>query len=195
MNPLFSNTNALTNVNAPVSLFESIADPAWVAALAASAWENFPWEDRGAPRRECFFSERGEPYTYGSGAGARTYYPKTTPWMMQALTRAAEEACGCRFELCFANGYAGERDHLGWHADDSDEIDDARPIAVMSLGAAREIWVKPIGAGPEAVEKIVLPSGSLFVMGAGMQDTHVHRIPKHSAPCGPRVSLTWRGAA
>ena len=66
---------------------------------------------------------------------------------------------------------------------------------MLSLGAAREIWVKPKGSDATAVEKILLPNGSLFVMGAGMQDTHVHRIPKHSAPCGFRVSLTWRGLA
>lgn len=193
---MFSLNNALVGaVAAPVSLLASTVDPIDTSALAETAWEKFPWEDRGAPRRECFFSTIGRPYTYGSGMGIRTYWPKPAPEVMAALTRAAEEACGCRFELCFANGYAGPREHLGWHADDSEEIDDGRPIAVMSLGAAREIWVKPKGAGAEAVEKILLPSGSLFIMGPGMQDTHVHRIPKHAAACGPRVSLTWRGAA
>lgn len=191
---IFRSSNALAAA-APVALFETALDAAAVDAWATNAWTGFPWEDRGAPRRECFFSDTGAPYTYGAGAGARTYWPKEAPGWLAELTRAAEEACGCRFELCFANGYAGPREHLGWHADDSPEIDDARPIAVMSLGAAREIWVKPRGTGAEAVEKILLPSGSLFVMGAGMQDTHFHRIPKHGADCGFRVSLTWRGAA
>ena len=192
---IFSSIDTAGAFGAPIKLFTSTMAEDAIKALADSAWTDFPWEDRGAPRRECFFSNKGEPYTYGRGAGMRTYWPKTAPEMLAALTTAAEDACGCVFELCFANGYASEREHLGWHADDSDEIDDGRPIAVMSLGAAREIWVKPRGAGAEAVEKILLPSGSLFVMGAGMQDTHFHRIPKHSAPCGPRVSLTWRGAA
>ena len=193
---MFSTTNsAAGSILAPVSLFNSAINAEKVEALADSAWNTFPWEDRGAPRRECFFSAKGEPYTYGSGAGMRTYWPKEAPEMMAALTKAAEEACGCTFELCFANGYAGPREHLGWHADNSDEIDDNRPIAVMSLGAAREIWVKPRGAGADAVEKILLPSGSLFVMKAGMQDTLFHRIPKHGGECGYRVSLTWRGAA
>ena len=193
---IFSTNDRLAgSVRAPVRLFDSAVATDLIEAWANDAWMNFPWEDRGAPRRECFFSALGKPYTYGSGAGERTYWPKPAPDAMAELTAAAETACGCRFELCFANGYAGEREHLGWHADDSDEIDDGRPIAVMSLGAAREIWLKPKGAGPETVEKILLPSGSLFVMAAGMQDTHVHRIPKNSAPCGFRVSLTWRGAA
>lgn len=192
---MFSSIDTLSGkVLAPVSLFSSALAKSDADALADAAWNSFPWEDRGAPRRECLFSSKGEPYTYGSGAGTRTYWPKAAPEMMAALTEAAEKASGCKFELCFANGYAGPREHLGWHADDSDEIDDGRPIAVMSLGAEREIWVKPRGTGADAIEKILLPSGSLFIMKAGMQDTHFHRIPKHGAECGFRVSLTWRGA-
>ena len=73
------------------------------------------------------------------------------------------------------------------------DVHTPRPIVVVSFGAEREIWTKPIGAGPEKIEKILLGNGSVFVMEAGMQYTHVHKIPKHSAPCGPRVSLTYRG--
>ena len=193
---IFNNTNVLASrTSMPVCLFESALDKAAIDALANEAWTNFPWEDRGAPRRECFFSAVGKPYTYGSGDGMRTYYPKEAHGMMDGLTKAAEAALGCAFELCFANGYAGAREKLGWHADDSDEIDDNRPIAVMSLGAEREIWVKPKGGDATTVEKILLPNGSLFVMGAGMQDSHLHRIPCHDRECGFRVSLTWRGAA
>lgn len=193
---LFRSNNVLEGkTSMPIALFESALERGAIDALANEAWAGFPWEDRGAPRRECFFSALGNPYTYGTGDGMRTYYPKDAPEMMATLTANAEAALGCRFELCFANGYAGPREKLGWHADDSDEIDDNRPIAVMSLGAEREIWVKPKGGDATSVEKILLPNGSLFVMGAGMQDTHLHRIPCHDRACGFRVSLTWRGAA
>lgn len=192
---MFITENTLTGLNAPALLYRSSLAGAHLDALAASAWDAFPWEDRGAPRRECFFSSLGLPYSYGTGVGRRTYHPKAAPAIMAELTRAAEAAAGCAFELCFANGYAGPRQHLGWHADDSPEVDDARPIAVMSLGAEREIWVRPRGGDASTVEKILLPNGSLFIMGAGMQDTHDHRIPKHGGACGARVSLTWRGAA
>lgn len=33
---------------------------------------------------------------------------------------------------------------------------------------------------------------SCFIMPAGFQDNHVHRIPKHNRPCGARISLTFR---
>lgn len=179
----------------PVSLFPNLLEASDLARMADALWTSEDWEDRGAPRRECFYSALGKPYTYGSGAGMRTYWPKTYKGLVADLTGKVERFVGCKFELCFMNGYAGPREHLGWHADDSDEIDDSRPIAVMSLGAEREIWLRERGSKGEAAEKILLPNGSLFLMKAGMQDTHDHRIPKAGRDCGFRISLTWRGAA
>lgn len=100
------------------------------------------------------------------------------------------------FEVCFLNRYLDQSDHLGWHADDSPEMDDARPIAVISLGVEREIWFRPIpvkGEPPQEVSKVRLGHGSLFLMHPGMQETHQHRIPKASSLCGERISLTFRG--
>ena len=42
-------------------------------------------------------------------------------------------------------------------------------------------------------ERVKLGHGSLRVMEAGMQDIHVHRIPKADRVVGPRISLTFRG--
>jgi hypothetical protein len=41
-------------------------------------------------------------------------------------------------------------------------------------------------------QRIKLENGSIFLMPPGYQDTHLHRIPRHDLPCGPRVSLTFR---
>lgn len=166
-------------------------------------WNNLPWEQRdNVPRREVFFNDLGTDYTYGSGLSARTYSPLDT-WdeVVYAIKIAAEAEFGMKFEGCFCNGYEGLRMHLGYHADDSPSIDTKRPILVYSFGAVRQLWVKPrpdarneTGEAPEAiVDKYELGNGSLFLMPPGMQQTHLHRIPKHSADCGPRVSLTFRG--
>jgi alkylated DNA repair dioxygenase AlkB len=155
-------------------------------------WNNLPWERReGAPRRECWMNTFGTSYTYGRGAGERTYAP--IPWDKFALVIQMKllEETGIDYEGCFINGYEGHRDALGWHADDSPEIDATRPIAIVSVGAAREIWFRENGSTD--IEKQLLDSGSLLIMGAGMQQTHQHRIPKSSAKCEPRVSLTYRG--
>lgn len=154
------------------------------------------WEQRDAPRKECFMSDRTDSYTYGSGNGIRTYYPIAypKPGIVYTIKSKLEKDYACKFEACFLNYYEGPRDHLGWHADDSDVIDPTRPIAVISLGSAREIWFREKGSkGAEAIEKQLLASGSLLLMHAGMQQTHEHRIPKHGANCAARISLTFRG--
>ena len=151
------------------------------------------WEDRTNARRELFFGTVTEPYTYGSGEFARTYFPKPMNDVVNLIGNDIADRFGFkRYELCFLNYYEGERQALGWHADDAESIDHTRPIAVVSVGAERQIWTKPIGGTADDVEKILLHNGSLLLMNAGMQHTHYHRIPKHDRPCGPRISLTYR---
>jgi len=185
--------------------------------------EELAWERRGdTPRHEYYCNDYPDPYVYGRGRGRRLYVP--SPWhpAIVAVRTALEARTGTAFEVCFLNRYDDGSDHLGWHADDSPEMDDARPIAVVSLGAAREIWFRPkppalveaegdrrdgavpdrrgierIGAGRRVdsgpTERLLLTGGSLCLMAPGMQEAWQHRIPKASRPCGPRVSLTFRG--
>ena len=175
-------------------------------------WSELPWENReGAPRRECWFNPYGQPYTYGSGEFARTYEAhsldvefstKETPasGMIAAIMVKLNERTGANYDCCFVNGYAHGRQHLGWHADDSPEMDQDHPIATVSLGAAREIWFRAWD-GPEDQwldaskhEKLLLESGSAAIMHAGMQRDWQHRIPKSPLgdACPPRISLTYR---
>ena len=156
------------------------------------------WDVRTAARREAFYSTVGHAYTYGSDYHARTYLPRKMDDDAHLYRIGSEAATYFRhdahpFELCFLNRYENEKQQLGWHADDDLAIDHDRPIAVISLGAERDIYVKPIGAGDSEKEKIRLEHGSLLLMNPGMQATHYHRIPKHDRPCGPRISLTYRG--
>ena len=173
-------------MNAPVTYVKSFS----TVALEPLC-DSIDWEQRDAPRREAFFSELGLDYTYGRGVGERTYSPKPWPSLVELVKKEVEAHCGNRFEACFANYYESPLHHLGWHADDSPFIDHANPIVVVSFGSAREIWFRANGVGA-SVEKLTLESGSLAVMAAGMQQTHQHRIPKHSGLCGPRLSLTFR---
>jgi alkylated DNA repair dioxygenase AlkB len=124
--------------------------------------------------------------------GVREYLP--LPWhpAMLDMKSKLESHTLTSFEVCFLNGYENSKDQLGWHADNSDTMDDARPIAILTLGAEREIWFRENG-NDETRESLVLGHGSLCLMAAGMQDTHEHRIPKAGFECGPRISLTFRG--
>lgn len=162
-------------------------------AAFTELWEGLAWERRpNTPRREYYCNDIAADYTYGVREGRRTYSP--APWTPRLLSIKAmvEEAFGYPMEVLFINGYETSRDQLGWHADDSPEMDDARSIAIVTFGAEREIWFCPNGDKAD-VTRLKLASGSLCEMKPGMQDTHKHRIPRAGFECGPRISLTFRG--
>lgn len=142
------------------------------------------------PRKEYYVHSKGLPYIYGKGQFAREYESRPDHLVIDYLRVSLYALLGVEFDVVFLNLYEHERHHLGWHADDSPEMSDEHPIVTVSLGAAREIWFRENGS--LEVEKLLLENGSAAVMLPGMQDTHQHRIPKHHAACGPRISLTFR---
>lgn len=153
------------------------------------------WENRTAPRAECFMGiDLTKTYSYGKGDFRRTYYPTEMHPKVRELMERINLEFGTEYNVCVLNYYAGQHQHLGWHADDSKEQDPNHPIAVVAFGAEREIWTRINDAEgvvpPE--DRYLLTVGSLFVMPPGYQETHQHRIPKHDRPCGGRISLTFR---
>lgn len=143
-------------------------------------------------RSEYFVSRPGTPYTYGEGAGRLTYQPQPTTDILEVMWRLAEAYSESKFDVVFLNHYLDGKDQLGWHADDSPEMDDARPICIMSLGATRDIWFRD--NANRNVTKLAMHDNDVLIMPPGMQDSHQHRIPKSGLNvCGPRISLTFRG--
>ncbi len=153
------------------------------------------WTRYGStPRKEYYCNDHDVPYTYGSGSFARTYYKSPYTSDILNIRKSLEKELNTVLDVCFLNCYEDYSDHLGWHADDSPEMDMERPIVSVSLGSERFIWFKEIGDKEgKTLEKIFLENGSACIMPAGMQRTHLHRIPKNDRPCGPRISLTFRG--
>lgn len=161
------------------------------------------WKRYGSkPRKEYYCNDHDVTYSYGSAGFADVYH--RSPYTDDILNIRAklEDELKVVLDVCFLNLYEDFAGHLGWHADDSPEMDHNRPIITVSLGAEREIWFKEM-PNPEIEFKdkekkdktvIKLKSGSACIMPAGMQKTHLHRIPKcDKADCGPRISLTFRG--
>ena len=147
-------------------------------------WNGLAWVRHGlVPRREYYCNDVAAPYSYGKADFARVY--PVQPWhpRLRAIQAQVQDALNSKFEVCFLNGYEHNRDQLGWHADD---------IAIVTLGAERDIMFATKDTRDD-VEGLKLQHGSLCVMPAGMQDTHVHRIPKADRVVGPRISLTFRG--
>jgi len=176
-----------------VPKFVSDPDAAFVALR-----DELDWERRGdAPRCEYYCNDIPKPYVYGRGRGERLYEPRPYHPVILEIRKALEAHAGSTFEVCFLNRYLNQSDHLGWHADDSPEMDDARPIGVVSLGVEREIRFRRLpdrmSGPPMPIESLKLGHGSLCLMAPGMQDTHQHNIPKSAIQCGERISLTFRG--
>ncbi len=163
-------------------------------AVFAALQSKLEWQRRGStPRSEYYVNWFGSiPYTYGRGAGVREYLPGPSIPEIDEMRSQLNAQLNTTFDVCFLNRYHNQSDQLGWHADDSPEMDDARPIAIISLGVEREIWFCPQD-NKQDVSRLKLEHGSLCLMPAGMQDTHFHRIPKAGFQCEERISLTFRG--
>lgn len=162
--------------------------------------DEIDWLQRTETRGEAFMSHIPRSYTYGKGRGVRTYtstsmHPDINRLMNRVNIHLDNISLGWgELNGVFLNRYMHQLHHLGWHSDDFEGMDHSAPIAVVSFGAAREIWWRKIGEQgvvPDNQRRL-LENGSLFIMPPGFQETHQHRIPKHSAACGPRVSVTMR---
>jgi alkylated DNA repair dioxygenase AlkB len=153
-----------------------------------------PWQARTDARYECFMSKVPRSYTYGTGKGVRTYHSmEMTPYVSAIMSRL-NEATNLDFNGVFLNRYDTQKQQLGWHADDSPEHDMNHPIAVVSVGQARELWWRKKGsrgATPLDQRQLLTP-GSLFIMPTGFQLGHEHKIPRGDREMKVRVSLTFR---
>ena len=89
------------------------------------------------------------------------------------------------------NFYRDGRDGVAMHGDRTAHLADAMPIAILSLGAPRDMLVRPKPDGCRAL-RIALEPGSLLVMSHAAQSTHEHGIPKTTKPVGPRISCAFR---
>lgn len=189
-------------MKAPVTYIPGfVPDPAvWFDRL----WNDLDWERRSdAPRREYWTNTLNRSYTYGRGEGQRTYEPRREhECIVLGYLKLFEDGFMHNPIGCFLNGYEGKRDWLGWHEDDDPGIDHSQPIAIITVGQGRniqfrEVLRKSTGKGDKGefgpVETLMLESGSLALMRAGMQDTYQHRIPKADFEAKPRISLTFRG--
>lgn len=101
------------------------------------------WLTKRTARHEYFMSQTPTEYSYGNtGMGEEHYTSKPFTSEVLKLMFKLNEDLGSNFNGCFLNKYDSEKQHLGWHADDFEGMDPNQPIAVVSLGAEREIWLK-----------------------------------------------------
>src|SRR3546814_13003250 len=99
-------------------------------------------------------------YTYSGLANQ----PK--PWtpLLEEIKMIVEAAAGCTFNSALLNLYRGNRDSIGFHSDDEQELGIEPTIASVSFGHERTLILNPNFTRPGDTHKLRLPSGSLLVL-------------------------------
>jgi alkylated DNA repair dioxygenase AlkB len=96
---------------------------------------------------------------------------------------------GERFESIGFNLYRDGNDSVAWHGDRHRHVVTDPIVAILSVGCARPLRLRPRGGGPSLVWR--LGDGDLFVMGGACQHDWEHTVPK-VRHAGPRLSVTFR---
>ncbi len=166
------------------------ADRMLQQAIAEIAWEQRPVIVSGVmvqqPRLVCMLGKAGVSYTY---AGLTLTTAAMPPWLANLMERVSHTARE-PFNCALANFYRDGKDSIGLHRDAEPELGSDPVIASISLGASRTFVMKPVGNAGDR-QRIVLTSGSLLVMGRGVQRAWLHGIDKEPG-AGPRVNFTFR---
>lgn len=165
--------------------------PGWVTGsddLFLALQAEVPWREE---RREMYDRVVDVPRLlchYGAGS------PLPDRLLVQAretLGDHYEDELGERFVTTGLCLYRDGRDSVAWHGD---RIGRSRThdtmVAIVSLGAARRLSLRPRGGGPQV--GFALGHGDLVVMGGSCQRTWDHAILKTARPVGPRISIQFR---
>ena len=152
-------------------------------ALFETLRDTVDWEDSMAARRTASY---GVPYNY-----AQMTYPAVP--MHSALVPVVaqlHQRLGVRFNNCLLNFYETERSKMGFHADDTTDLQPDTGVAIVSVGCARKLTYRRKD-NKEIQQAFNLQPGSMLYMDSAVQDEWVHAIKKQKG-VGPRISLTWR---
>ena len=166
-------------------------------ALVNSLLSNIPWRQetlciagqmRLVPRLQCWMGEPGTVYGY---SGMRL---QPAPWHKAVLDirYRVEQLSGQHFNSVLLNLYRDGQDSVAWHADDEKELGADPVIASVSLGAERPFELKSRRNRAQHKRRILLPHGSVLLMGIGIQSHWQHQLPKVNSPLDPRINLTFR---
>ncbi|TDR45036.1 alkylated DNA repair dioxygenase AlkB [Tahibacter aquaticus] len=115
----------------------------------------------------------------------------TLPPLLAALHARVEAAVQARFSHVGLNLYRDERDSVAPHNDHLSELQPGQPIALVSLGATREMVIRQ-KLPPRRAWHLPLQAGSLLLMSYATQLHYDHGIPKQGSAVGPRISLAFR---
>ena len=112
------------------------------------------------------------------------------PACIDAALSAVQAVAPAPYTRVGLNLYRDARDSVAMHNDRLHDLVPGEPIAILSLGAARDMLIRAKAGG--ASQRVRLAPGSVLVMSHASQRTHEHGIPKSAEALGPRISLAFR---
>jgi alkylated DNA repair dioxygenase AlkB len=71
-------------------------------------------------------------YGYDTKFGVRYYNSIPFTDEVKTIMNNLNEQFNTEYNVCFLNYYENEKQHLGWHADDSPEMDTNHPAFIIS---------------------------------------------------------------
>jgi alkylated DNA repair dioxygenase AlkB len=186
----------------PMPLADARYDPCFIGPVEARAlFEALmlqePWHqsrrkmwDRevDVPRLQTWYGDDEQPLDFPDGR----VQPRAWSPVLLELRERVSAACGEDFNAVLLNLYRDGRDSVAWHSDYEGRQGGRVVIASLTLGAVRRFMFRPKAGREGSVLAFDLPSGSLLVMGDGVQEHWEHHVPKTARPVGPRINLTFR---
>ena len=120
-------------------------------------------------------------------------FPEETerPGELLAVQSRIEAFLETRFSSVSLQLYRGCNDSVAWHNDHREDLIDFPTIALLSLGATREMQIRTKRV-PREYYSADLEAGSLMVMSGRSQEFFEHTIPKCKRPVGVRISIALR---
>lgn len=116
------------------------------------------------------------------------------PWtdLLREVKRRIEDCTDATFNAVFLNLYRDHNDSMGFHSDDERELGQNPVIASLTFGATRTFVLKHKFRKELPPVKVPLEAGTVLLMKGATQHHWKHGINKQTAPCGPRINLTFR---
>lgn len=162
--------------------------------VEAAAWEQpdvrQPYTGKMSPQKRlsAYYGEPGDPYRYSGVTHS------AMPWLpcLANLRVRVEEAVELPLTRALLFYYRFGGDRVAYHTDTYDGPPDRHVIAVVTVGTARRLQLRPRGA-KRTTYSVELGPGSLFVMRRSAASDWEHQVPDTKKAVGPRIAISFRG--
>jgi alkylated DNA repair dioxygenase AlkB len=113
------------------------------------------------------------------------------PDQLAGVRARVEQRLGAQFNSVSVQYYRDGSDSVAWHSDHTEDLIERPYVALVSLGATREMQIRS-KRRPRRAFSVDLEPGSLLVMGGRAQEHWEHHIPKSARAVSVRISIALR---